>query len=181
MRFAKAILILGLVLALFAADLPAERSSAGSACRMCERTFDLVYRFAVLEVPSDAKHIAAWVPIPPSNRHQRVKGFSIERDWPYTILVEPEYGNAFLRFDLSGSAPASGSEPEVAMTFRIKRKCCRVLDSETAAGSSPEKSLERFLAPDSLIPIDGKIGEEARRAKTGRNRKLSSVDSTKTV
>jgi transglutaminase-like putative cysteine protease len=156
-------IILGGILASLAAGLLTGRSSTGRAPSLPERTVDVVYRFTVRDIPADAKRITAWVPIPPSSTRQRLEGFRVEGDWPYRILTEPEYGNRFIRFDLTGTVPGDGSDLAIAMTFRVNRKSYRMADVGEDAEPATEATLARFLAPDRLISIDGKIAEEARR------------------
>ncbi|MDP6381277.1 MAG: transglutaminase-like domain-containing protein, partial [Phycisphaerae bacterium] len=51
----------------------------------------------------------------------------------------------------------------VNIRFNVKRLAYRKLDGRRIAERVPKESLARFLAPARLIPIDGKIAEEARR------------------
>jgi hypothetical protein len=128
-----------------------------------ERTVDVVYRFTIQDLPVGAKEVKAWVPVPLSDAWQRVEVFHVEGNWPYKILNGPDHGNRFIHLDLSGAAPENDAELAVAVSFRVNRKSCRVLDGAGKSDAAPQADLERFLSPDSLIPIDGKIAEEARR------------------
>jgi transglutaminase-like putative cysteine protease len=123
-----------------------------------QRTVDLTYNFAVRDLPVNASHIAAYVPLPPENAQQRVWEYAVRTTYPYQVLVEAEYGNRFLRFDLSSAPRGAGSESVLTINYRIGRQVYR-------SGSEMEEPsrLARFLAPDRLVPIDGKLAEEARR------------------
>ena len=124
---------------------------------------ELTYAFTIKEIPADAERVLAWIPVPPSNAHQTLHSFRVHGERPYTIGIEPEYGNRFLRFDLSDVARQDGEEPTVTVTFHVTRE--RYGQSATTRELDPvdKKMLARFLAADRLIPIDGKIAEEAKR------------------
>jgi hypothetical protein len=116
------------------------------------RSGELEYRFVVRDLPPNARAVAAYVPVPPSNSRQTLAGYRVEADYPYRELLEGEYGNRYLRFDLSGAT----QEVSIALVYRVKRW---VATAAPAAGERPA----RFLAADRLVPVDGKIAEEARR------------------
>ncbi len=143
--------------------MPAVRCSEESAPDPPERTVDVVYRFTIHDLPADAREVDAWVPVPLSDAWQRVEVFEVEGNWPYKVLDGSEYGNRFIHLDLSGAKPQGDADLSVSVSFRVNRKSCRVLDGAGKGDAVSQADLERFLAPDSLIPIDGKIADEARR------------------
>jgi transglutaminase-like putative cysteine protease len=134
-----------------------ERAAEGPA-----RNLIVTYRFTVQDVAAGAKNVAAWVPVPPSNTQQTLEGMDIEGDLPYEIVSETEYGNRFLRFDLS-QASRGAAEIPVTVTFRVNRQAHRALPGAGPVEKLPDAVLARYLAPDHLVPIDGKIAEEAKR------------------
>lgn len=150
------------VIMLFGMTLIA-RCSEGPVPGLPERTVDVVYQFTIRDLPVGAKEVKAWVPVPLSDTWQRVEVFEVEGNWPYKILDGSDYGNRFIRLDLSGAKPEKDAELDVSVSFRVNRKSCRVLDGTGTGDAASQADLERYLAPDSLIPIDGKIAEEARR------------------
>lgn len=157
------IIIVGVVIALLVAVLLTTPSFIGQANSFPERSVEVTYRFTVRDIPADAKQITAWVPIPPSNIKQHLESFHVEGNWIYTIFTDAEYGNRFIRFDLSGVIPEDDATLKIAITFRINRKSYRPLDMMRDIESPSPATLARFLAPDRLVPIDGKLAEEARR------------------
>jgi transglutaminase-like putative cysteine protease len=129
-----------------------------------ERVFNVTYEFTLRDLPEDAGSIKAWSPLPLSNEWQTLESFSVEQDWPHEIVDEKEYGNRFILFDLSGHNSEAGQDPKITLRFRIRRRAYDALATAGQNDSSISRhSLQRFLAPDSLIPIGGKIYEEARR------------------
>jgi len=125
------------------------------------RKMHLSYAFTVKGIPSEANRVDIWAPVPQSDGRQSISNLKVTCDYPYSFESEPEYGNCILRVHASGSIPESLS---VMMNFSVTRRGYHLikekdLSSETASG----KDRQRFLAPDRLVPIDGKIAEEARK------------------
>lgn len=137
------------------------RAESGGAGR---RTFDVTYQFTIRDIPPGAKSIKAWIPVPLSDKWQILEGFRVEGPWPHEIVDEKEYGNRFVRIDLSGAGQEVGADAAVTLTFRVNRKAYHALEEAVSPGERPsQEALGRFLAPDRLVPIDGKIAEEAER------------------
>lgn len=126
-----------------------------------QRTVDVTYRFTVRDLVAGAKEVAAWVPIPPSNGWQTLEEMRVESDLPYTTVTESDYGNSFLRFDLTRAAEKGSGSISTAVTFRVTRRGGSSLDLPETTLHASQKELSRYLAPDKLIPIDGKIAKEA--------------------
>ncbi len=181
---------IGLSFTLLSVRGPAGGSTSGLwTVSPAKRTVDVTCRFTVREIPTGAREIAAWVPIPPTNAHQKLEDMWVGGGWPYTIVSEPEYGNRYLCFDLSGafggashardkdsaalpSGRAGDQAPadsiSVTVIFRVERRAYRALESPASGEGSPSPVRQaRFLAPDRLVPIDGKIAEEAARVAGG--------------
>jgi transglutaminase-like putative cysteine protease len=124
------------------------------------RKMQFSYAFTVKNIPAEAKRVDIWVPVPQSNDRQSISNPEVRCGYPYSFETDPEYGNSILRVEATGSIPESLS---VTANFLVTRRGYHLLEgkderSETAA----EKMLQRFLAPDRLVPIDGKIAEEAK-------------------
>jgi transglutaminase-like putative cysteine protease len=137
--------------------------AAHSAATPADRTFDLIYRFTLQDLPAGASQITAWAPMPQSDQWQIVEEFSVNHDRPYKIVGENEYGNRFIRLDLSETSREAEGEVEVALKFRVKRHAYSALDISESDIEQPSSSmLARFLLPDTMIPIGGKIAEESK-------------------
>lgn len=128
-----------------------------------KRTFDIIYRFAILGIKNGGTELKAWIPIPASTKFQKLESFNVVENLPYTIVTEPEYGNKIMRFRLSNLLRRGGNEVTIAVKFRITRYSYNKLIKQTDLTTIPQAQLTRFLAPDKLIPIDGKIAAEARQ------------------
>ena len=133
-----------------------------------ERIIHFNYRFRIRDIPLAAKQIAAWVPVPRSNEHQTLLNFDLKGEWNHRLVSEPEYGNQFIYFDLR--APRDGNDIDISVEFEVKRKSYRKLDEPEETDTISPASLVRYLSSDNLVPIDGKIAEEAQRvAGTAKN------------
>ncbi len=138
-----------------------------------ERAFDVTYRFRLRDIPAGAESIKAWVPLPLSDEWQTLEGFRVEGAWPHEIIDEKEYGNRFVRLDLTGASAKQGGETDVTMIFRVNRRAYRSIDEpDIKSERLSQDAFERFLKPDRLVPIDGRIAEEARRVAGHAERPL---------
>lgn len=122
------------------------------------RSFQFTYGFTVNDVPAAAQNVVVWVPLPPSNEWQDVLSWTVEGAAPYTEVREPVYGNTFLRFDFSGMPV---DERTASIDFEIARRERRPVDSPNSTATLPTNLRQRLLAPDSMVPLDGPIAEEA--------------------
>lgn len=130
-------------------------TKAGNLSRIVEIT----YKFSINDIPENAGRIQAWVPVPPTNEHQTLYNLDVMGNWSYRIVEEPEYNNRFLIFE-SDDMQLSGSRIELSIKFHVMRHAVQTLQQKAQDARNPNK-LQRYLAPDRLIPIDGKIAEEA--------------------
>jgi hypothetical protein len=60
-----------------------------------ERAFQLEYKTTVKDIPTNAKTVDLWIPIPHDNAFQRISDLQIESQYPYQTHTA-EYGNKVL-------------------------------------------------------------------------------------
>ncbi|HXG12646.1 MAG TPA: transglutaminase-like domain-containing protein [Gemmataceae bacterium] len=91
-----------------------------------------------------------WLPVPPSNADQDVT--IVKQDLPAkgTIRTEPKYGNQVLY--LEAKADPQG-KIAVGVVYRVKR---REVKADLDGKADSDQNLERFLKPDSRVPVGGK-------------------------
>jgi transglutaminase-like putative cysteine protease len=148
-----------IILAGVAAHLSCTKSPA--AARHATRKMQFSYAFTVKGIPSETNRVDIWVPVPQSDARQSISNLKVECDYPYSFDTEPEYGNSILRVEASGSIPESLL---VMMNFSVTRTGYHLLqEKDQPSEKASEKNLQRFLAPDRLVPIDGKIADEAKK------------------
>ncbi len=121
----------------------------------------MTYVFSVKDIPPGSSKITIWTPIPGSDSRQKVKDFKVTCLYPYTLYTEPEYGNRILKVETAGKVP---EKIEVKLEFAVSRMALKKEEKETPIPEGlQELSLKRYLSADRLVPIDGRIAEEARK------------------
>ncbi len=148
--------------ALLVAASPAAVGERASDARTATRIVDLNYEFVVRSIPPKATSVFAWIPIPPTDPHQRLLDYEVSDEYPHRTLTESEYGNRFLRFDLSEAVRRRSDQATVRVHFRVVRLPIVSPAGDDGEVRDPEPS-PRFLAADRLVPTDGEVALEARR------------------
>src|SRR5262249_32670510 len=122
-----------------------------------ERKFQFEYSASVKDLPAGAKHVDLWIPVPHDSAFQRITDLKIESPYPYQVN-NAEYGNTVLHIGLDNP---SSSAFKVTMRFsairkeHIQERLQQQSASATKDGRDPDMS--RWLQPDRLVPIDGKV------------------------
>ena len=137
-----------------------------------ERKFEFEYRATVREIPNGAKKVDLWIPVPQDSSFQKITDMRIESPHPHRIYTA-QYGNRVLHLSLDNPRQTS-----LALTMRFKAmRREHVQERLRQANYSPAReerdpNMARWLEPDRLVPIDGKIRQwaqevvDAARAKT---------------
>lgn len=120
-----------------------------------ERTMDLRYSISIEDIPKNADNLYIWIPIPRSNSIQNLVDMQIPDDISYSMLVDEKFKNRFLYIALS-EEQMKNSEFSFGLSFQVDRKGYKLRDLSEIDGP-----LEQFLQPNKLVPIDGKVAEEA--------------------
>ena len=138
------------------------------------------YAAEVRDVPQDAREVKFWLPFPPNNDDQQISNITVRSDVPTSVNSEDEYGNQVL--SLAVHAPLQ--QPiRVELQFDVQRREHRnagVAAGRPVVAATPEKidaeKIDpRWLQPDALMPIDGKVLELALEATRGRESRLEQV------
>ena len=114
--------------------LAAQRTSNAEKFSPPSRTFRFTYSFTIRDIPSGAKQVRVWVPVPQTDQHQTVRVLNIKAPAKTEFTLEYEVTRReYSRGDFA----------------QLERK-----DQKPGVVSA---SMNRLVAPDSLIPTDGKI------------------------
>jgi transglutaminase-like putative cysteine protease len=133
------------------------------------RTFDFTYTATVRNLPAGAGRVEVWVPYPQSDAHQTIHSVRVETPAPIEIAREPEYGDEAIH--LVFEHPAAQEIPIVVAFTATRREYVRPLTPHAMSAESPG-DLARFLKPDRLVPIDGRIRELALQVTKGKRTDL---------
>lgn len=125
------------------------------------RSFMFTYGVALPEFAGGKSPAYLWIPLPPDTKHQKVHNYAVKSDYPFEVVTSSDlYANRFLRFDVTG-----GADAEISVMFFVTRTAYKIDATAPVSAASPHKldpaHRELYLAPDSLVPIDGVIAEEA--------------------
>jgi transglutaminase-like putative cysteine protease len=123
-----------------------------SAAPETARTFRFTYSVQVRDIPAGAHRISIWAPVPKSDPHQEVVDLQVKTPLPYEITVEKDYGNRVVH--LGARTPLPGTI-DLEMEATVTRRAYSVFAG--ASGFDEGDPTPRDLAPNDLVPTDGKI------------------------
>lgn len=152
-----------LLLFLPACRLAAQATSEAQKFSPQTRTFRFIYNFTVKDIPPGAKRVRVWIPVPQTDDYQTVRVLAVKAPVKTRMTREPEYGNRMMYAEIQ--SPGAG-KAEFTLEYKITRReysrgdyaQLEPTDQKPAVVSA---SMSRLIAPDRLIPTDGKIKELA--------------------
>jgi transglutaminase-like putative cysteine protease len=117
----------------------------------------------VKDIPSEAKRVRVWVPVPQTDQHQTVRVLAVKAPAKTRMTQDPEYGNRIMYAEIQN--PVSG-KAEFNLEYKITRREYSRGDYAQLERTDQNPtvvlaSMNRLIAPDALIPTDGKIKELA--------------------
>jgi transglutaminase-like putative cysteine protease len=142
-----------------ASQLAAQATSNTQKFSAPSRTFRFTYNFTVKDIPSGAKRVRVWIPIPQTDQHQTVRIVGIKAPVKTQMTQESEYGNRTMYAEIQNSAE---SKAEFSVEYEVTRHeysrgDYAKLERKDRKPAVVSASMNRFVAPDTLIPTDGKI------------------------
>jgi len=170
MKLSRVVIAFGIVLLLLAAFAGYYFRSQPSPPRA--RSFEFTYVARIPELPSGAGNLRLWIPLPKADDHQEISGLEIDSPLPFERHRESEYGNEYLFLETNR---AKMPQPlEITLRFHATRREHRVAlnrgNGSVAASAAVDEGrmLERYLAPDRLVPTDGMIAALSEQATRGK-------------
>ncbi|MDX6271233.1 MAG: hypothetical protein QOD28_2456 [Acidobacteriota bacterium] len=131
-----------------------------------ERQFEFEYKATVKEIPAGARKVEVWIPVPHDTPFQTIKGLHIDSPHPYQLRTA-EYGNRVLHLSLDNPPPSTLT---VTMRFNAVRRehiQGRLRQAVYPVVREPrDPDMARWLEPDRLVPIDGKVRQWAQEVVT---------------
>jgi transglutaminase-like putative cysteine protease len=128
------------------------------------RTFLFTYQVNLKEIPSDAQRLRIWIPRAVSDAHQTVILHRVKGLVPLRETREAVFGNRMFYAEMP--RPTSGAA-EFSMEYQVTRREYSRGDFASLAQGGDHglprapKDTARFLGPDRLVPVDGKMKELA--------------------
>ena len=140
---------------------PKVQTKAHRSVAARERQFEFEYRATVRDIPAGTRKFDLWIPVPHDTPFQKINGLKIESPHPYRLHTA-QYGNRIMHLSLNNP---SSTELTVTMRFNAVRRehvQARLRQTATSVVHEPrDPHMARWLAPDRLVPIDGKVKEWA--------------------
>lgn len=119
-----------------------------------------VFDYQVKIFPHDGE-LALWLPAPRTDAYQRILSTRVSSPVLYSSAQDPVHRNRILHVVLPGSA----EECDVAVRYEIERSVRQAPSTpDSSTDLESETNLARYLEPDSRVPIDGPVVEDAVRA-----------------
>ena len=134
------------------------------------RTFDFTYTAEIKNLPPGSREVSLWIPLPKADANQDISGLSVNSFSSAQPVAdrEAEYGNQNFYFHVRQPEQPS---LRVIMKFHVRRReVRRDLQQDIQAGSQTDPTVpaDRWLKPDRLAPIDGRIRELALSITQGK-------------
>jgi transglutaminase-like putative cysteine protease len=152
-----------LLIFLAVSQLAAQTPSSAQKFSPPTRTFHFTYNFTVKDIPSGAKRVRVWVPVPQTDQHQSVRVLAVKAPVKTQMTKESEYGNRMMYAEIKN--PTS-DKVEFTLEYNVTRReysrgdYAQLKQTDQTPIVVPA-SMNLFLAPDTLIPTDGKMKELA--------------------
>ena len=126
-----------------------------------ERRFEFEYKALVKDIPTGTKKVDLWIPVPHDSPFQKITEMKIDSPHQYKIHTF-QYGNKAMHISLNNTQESSFA---VTMHFNATRKE-HLQERLKQPNSAPvikerDPNMDRWLQPDRLVPIDGKIKQWA--------------------
>src|SRR5258706_13396310 len=152
-----------LLLSFSVCQLAAQATSNAQKFSPPSRTLRFTYNVTVKDIPSGAKRVRVWIPVPHADDHQTVRVLAVKAPVKTRMTQEPEYGNRMMYAEIQNSAPGKA---EFTLEYKVTRReysrgDYAQLKRRDQRPSVVSASMSRLIAPDSLIPTDGKIKQLA--------------------
>jgi transglutaminase-like putative cysteine protease len=144
-------------------QVSAQTTSSAKKFSPPSRTFHFTYNFTVKDIPSAAKRVRVWIPLPQTDQHQTVRILAVKAPVKTRMTQESEYGNRMIYAEIENPA---ADKAEFTVEYKITRREYSRGDYAQLERTDQKltvvaASMTRLIAPDTLIPTDGKIKELA--------------------
>jgi transglutaminase-like putative cysteine protease len=156
-RHRRELLWLFVVMAMPAALRAAENFSPPS------RTFQFAYEVTLKDIPAASRRVRIWIPLAVTDPNQTVVLRKVDGPVHLRETREAAFANHILYGEILHPHPGP---VQFSVEYEVTRKeysrgDFKALEAASHDSATEPKNLARFLEPDRLVPIDGKIKELA--------------------
>lgn len=128
-----------------------------------EASYEFTYLVQVTDLPEKAAQVDLWVPVPSDSQGQKVTGVKVVQPNGGEIGAEPRYQNRIFHKRFLG--PFQKAAPPLAeLVFQVVRSEVVIPEAKALAKAGrirKPQTLDVYLRPNHLIPIDGKVAQIA--------------------
>lgn len=129
------------------------------------RHFTLSCQLEIEDLPARSRDLEIWIPFPSSDEHQQITGYRVSPELAYEMYADPVYHNQIIHFTLSDKIP---ERIQLNVEFDVIRTENRaILVHEPLPKLTTDIDNSRFLTPNQLVPIAGRIAREADSVASG--------------
>jgi transglutaminase-like putative cysteine protease len=133
------------------------------------RTFRFTYQVTLKDIPAGSRRVRVWIPCAVTDSSQTVVRKDITGPVRLRETQETPFGNHILYGEILHPEPGPA---EFTVQYEVTRREYSRGDfhslEKADRGSAAPSDLARFLQPDRLVPIDGKIKELAGEQTRGK-------------
>lgn len=145
-------------------------SSPSQSAQSLSRKVAFTYQVHVPPTPASGGKFLLWLPLPQEDKYQKIEDLHIDSPAPFKQGHDAAYGNPYVEFRPDAKLLEAGFDAIVR--FVAVRSEHRVtLDSAQSVNSSiktpQDTSLQRYLQPDRLVPLNGVIADLAKEQTAG--------------
>ena len=138
-----------------------------------ERKFEFEYKALVKEIPAGAKRVDLWIPVPHDSPFQKIIEMKIDSPHEYKIHTS-QYGNKVMHIGLNNPHESSLAVTMHFNAIRREHRQERLQQVDYAPlKEDRDPDMDRWLQPDRLVPIDGKIKQWAQEVVTAAGAKTN--------
>ncbi|WP_139925297.1 transglutaminase-like domain-containing protein [Hymenobacter sp. DG01] len=119
------------------------------------RTFTFDYAATIPAQPAGTKAVDVWLPVPHDDKSQQIRDLKVTSPVPYDIQTGA-YGNRILHLRATGAA-LQGFTVDMQLQATRREHLALALSGQRPPREAPDPNLKRWLAADSLVPLDPQI------------------------
>ncbi len=130
------------------------------------RRFSLYYLVEVKGIPTGAKQLDLWVPLPTNDEDQTILDVSVDSPYPLSLHYDEEWGNGILAANINNPKPF-----QFKITYLVERKERRVVNMDYQSSIAMENlspHFQQYLRPSSFAVVNASVEKFAVDAGQGK-------------